>query len=228
MGFEISKFYFANTNVFESISPADKAELDKSIIKRKIKAGKIIYREGTIPKGVYLLKKGKVKIYQANQDGRKQIMYIYTQGEIFGYRPLICSATHPVTASALEECSYDFIPAAFFMKFLSRSPALSQKLLISLSHEFSVWVNNISVFAQYPVKSRVALGLLVLREKYKVKGKGGEINLSRPDLASYVGSVKESVVRVLQEFKKHKYIETQGRKIRILKAEELKAIASFY
>jgi CRP-like cAMP-binding protein len=228
MVFELNKFYFANTEVFESISPGDKLELDKNIVKRKIKAGKIIYREGSIPKGVYLLKKGKVKIYQTNQDGRKQIMYIYTQGEIFGYRPLLCGETHPVTAAALEECSYDFIPAVFFMDFLAHSPALSQQLLISLSHEFSVWVNNISVFAQYPVKSRVALGLLVLREKYKIKGKGGEINLSRVDLASYVGSVKESVVRVLQEFKKQKYIETHGRKIRILKEEELKAIVSFY
>jgi CRP-like cAMP-binding protein len=228
MVFELNKFYFANTEVFESISPGDKLELEKNIVKRKIKAGKIIYREGTLPKGIYLLKKGKVKIYQTNQDGRKQIMYIYTQGEIFGYRPLLCGETHPVTAAALEECSYDFIPAAFFMNFLSHSPALSHQLLISLSHEFSVWVNNISVFAQYPVKSRVALGLLVLREKYKIKGKGGEINLSRVDLASYVGSVKESVVRVLQEFKKQKYIETHGRKIRILKEEELKAIVSFY
>lgn len=228
MKFELNKFYFVNNKVLESIPSQERISLEKGVIKRKIRAGKTIYREGSLPKGVYILKKGKVKIFQTNQDGRRQIMYIYTQGEIFGYRPLLCNETHPVTAAALEDCSYDFIPGDFFMKFLSHSAELSQKLLVSLSHEFSVWVNNVSVFAQYPVKSRVALGLLVLREKYKVKGKGGEINLSRVDLASYVGSVKESVVRVLQEFKKEKYIETQGRKIRILKAEELKAIVNFY
>lgn len=54
------------------------------------------------------------------------------------------------------------------------------------------------------------------------------MNLSRTDLANYVGTVKESVVRVPQEFKKQKLVETQGRKIRILKPEELKAIVSFY
>ncbi|HTL82951.1 MAG TPA: Crp/Fnr family transcriptional regulator [Bacteroidia bacterium] len=228
MGFELEKFYFANTKVLQHVPTKDRLMLEKGIQKRKIKAGKIIYREGTLPKGVYILKKGKVKIYQTNQDGRKQIMYIYIQGEIFGYRPIICDEVHPVTAASLEDCSYDFIPAGHFLHCLKQSYELNHALLVSLSHEFSVWVNNVSVFAQYPVKSRVALGLLVLREKYREKGKSPEINLSRTDLASYVGTVKESVVRVLQEFKKQRIVETQGRKIRIVKPEELKTIVSFY
>lgn len=228
MGFELEKFYFANDRLFESIPIHDRLRLEEGIAKRKIKAGKVIYRENAAPKGVYILKKGKVKIYQTSQDGRKQIMYIYTKGEVFGYRPILCNEMHPVTAAALEECHYDFIPRDFFLECLRESNELSRLLLVSLSHEFSVWVNNISVFAQYPVRSRVALGLLVLREKYKVKGKGGEINLSRVDLASYVGTVKESVVRVLQDFKKQGFVETMGRKIRVLKPAELKTIVSFY
>lgn len=228
MEFELEKFYFANAGVFDRIPARDKLKLEKSIEKKKIKAGKIIYREGTNPKGIYILKKGKVKIYQTNQDSRKQIMYIYTKGEIFGYRPILCNQVHPVTAAALEDCSYDFIPRDFFMDCLRHSNELCSVLLVSLSHEFSVWVNNISVFARYPVKARVALGLLVLAEKYKVKGKGSEVNLSRSDLASYVGTVKESVVRVIQEFKKQKLVDTVGRKIRILKPEGLKAIVNFY
>lgn len=228
MAFELEKFYFASTRMFDTIPIHDRQKLEKGITIKKVKAGKIIYREGSIPKGIYVVTKGKVKIYQTNQDGRKQIMYIYTKGEMFGYRPILCNETHPVTAATLEECTYDFIPKDYFMECLRHSYEMCHALLVSMSHEFSVWTNNISVFAQYPVKSRVALGLLVLREKYKVKGKGNEVNLSRADLASYVGTVKESVVRVLQEFKKRKFVETQGRKIRILKPDELKAIVSFY
>ena len=228
MGFQIEKFYFANTGLFEKLPLKDRLKLENGILRRKIKANKIIYREGAVPKGIYILKRGKVKIYQTNQDGRRQIMYIYTTGELFGFRPIICNEMHPVTAAALEECSYDFIPREYFLQCLKESFELCRLLLESLSHEFSVWVNNISVFAQFPVKSRIALGLLVLKEKYKTKGKDNEVNLSRTDLASYVGTVKESAVRVLQEFKKQKIVETNGRKIKILKPEELKAIASFY
>lgn len=228
MAFEIDKFYFANAKILSMLPARDKKMLEEGVVKRRIKAGKVIYREGSFPKGVYILTKGKVKIYQTTQEARRQIMYIYTAGEIFGFRPIVCDELHPVTAASLEECKYDFIPREHFLKCLNSSTAFSNALFVSLAHEFTVWVNNVTVFAQYPVKSRVALGLLVLREKYRVKGKPTEINLSREDLASYVGTVKESAVRALQDFKQRKMIETQGRKIRILNPQELKALVSFY
>lgn len=228
MGFELEKFYFVNADLLDSLPMRDRMKLEEGIRPRKVKAGKIIYREGAAPKGVYILTRGKVKVYLSTQVGRKQIVYIYTAGEIFGYKPVISGEPNPVTAMALEDCTYDFIPRDHFLACMRASNEMSSALLLSLSKEYAVLVNNIAVFAQYPVRSRVALGLLVLREKYKVKGKVSDINLSRNDLASYVGSVKESVVRVLQDFKKKKVVETQGRKIRILKPEELKAIVTFY
>lgn len=228
MAFALEKYYFADTFIFDKLPAKERLELTQHMIRKKMKAGKLFYREGAAPKGMYLLRKGKVKIFLTTQDGRKHIMYIYTQGEQFGYRPIICQEMHPVTAAALEDCLYDFIPVEHFQKCLRNSPELNRLLLISLSHEFGVWVNNISVFAHYPVKSRVALGLLILREKYKVRGKATEINLSRADLASYVGSVKETVVRTLQEFRRRKIVETNGRKIKVLRPDELRTIVNFY
>lgn len=228
MKFELDQFYFNNSLILDSLTTKSKKVLLSTVQKRKFKAGKIIYREGRSPKGVYILRKGKVKIYQTGQDGVKQIMYIYTPGEMFGYRPIICEEVHPVTAVAMDECSCDFIPRAHFSKCLMDSNELCRVLMKSLSHEFTVWVNNISVFARYPVKSRVALGLLILQEKFRTKEKSNEVNLSRSEFASYIGTVKEMVVRVVQEFRAKKIIETQGSKIRILKPEELQAVVKFY
>ena len=228
MGLELEKFYFANDGILNVLPMRDRMKLEEGMRQKKYKAGKLIYREGTVPKGLFILRKGKVKVYLTTQIGRKQIVYLYTAGEIFGYRPILSNEPHPVSAMALEDCVCDFITREHFMQCMAESDELTNALLVSLSHEFTIWVNVISVFAQFPVRSRVALGLLVLREKYKIKGKSGEINLSRNDLASYVGSVKESVVRVLQEFKRKKWVETQGRKIRILKPDDLKSIVTFY
>jgi len=228
MKFELDQFYFNNSLILESLSTRSKKTLLATVQKRKFKSGKLIYREGKSPKGVYILRKGKVKIYQTGQDGVKQIMYIYTPGEMFGYRPILCDEVHPVTAVAMDECSCDFIPRLHFSKCLTESNELCRVLMKSLSHEFTVWVNNISVFARYPVKSRVALGLLILQEKFRTKEKSNEVNLSRSEFAGYIGTVKEMVVRVVQEFRTKKIIETQGSKIRILKPEELKAIVKFY
>ena len=228
MGFELEKFYYANSDLLENIPMRDRIRLEEEAQPKKCKAGKVIYREGSASKGIYILRKGKVKVFLTTQMGRKQIVNIYSAGEVFGYRPVISGESNPVTAMALEDCLMDFIPKEHFVTCLQSSFELTNVLLGSMSKEYSVLINSIAVFAQYPVRSRVALGLLILREKYKVKGKNGEVNLSRNDLASYVGSVKESVVRVLQDFKRQKFVETQGRKIRILKPDELKAIVTFY
>ncbi len=220
----LDKFIFSNEKFLHTLPVKVRLRLEKAMIRKKLKKGRVLYRQNSIPRGVFMIRKGKVKIYQSNKDGRDQIMYIYTAGDWLGYRPLLGNDRHPVSAMTLEETSVSYIPSATFLEILSESPELSQQLLITLSREFSVWVNNITVFAQKQVRSRVALGLLLLHHKYSGPS-GNDINLSRDDFASYVGTVKETLVRVLQDFKKRGWVESHGRKIWVLDPDALLKVA---
>ncbi|GAB4142789.1 MAG: hypothetical protein Fur0041_17880 [Bacteroidia bacterium] len=226
MVLDIEKYTFRNELLLELLPKQIKKELLSISTFKKLKKRRLLYREGTFPKGVYIIQKGKVKIFQTNSDGRSQIMYIYQKGDILGYRPMISNDLHPVTAEALEELSYFFIPREHFLKTLYEHPEFMKLLLAALSHEFAVWINNITVFAQQPVKQRVALGLLILQNKYRQKGAFSEINLSRDDFASYIGTVKETLVRVLKEFKVEGWIVTKGRNITITDYRAIERIAS--
>src|SRR6202034_2042405 len=108
------------------------------------------------------------------------------------------------SAGALEESKIAFIPKEDFLGTLNQSEILSRRLLKTLSHEFAVLANSLTMFAQKSVRERLALQLIVIREKYKVNFHAGmpvEINMSRDDLASLVGTARENVVRMLSEFK---------------------------
>ena len=86
------------------------------------------------------------------------------------------------------------------------------------------------MFAQKSVRERLALQLIVLREKYKVNFHAGmpvEINMSRDDLASLVGTARENVVRVLTEFKESDILQTKGRKIIVHDVNKLIKIANY-
>ncbi|HLG02713.1 MAG TPA: Crp/Fnr family transcriptional regulator [Bacteroidia bacterium] len=222
---ELGKYFLNNKNFLEKLPEKISAIMQAGIVRFRVKKGRVLFQENSFPKGIYILKKGKVKIYSVNRDGREQIMYIYCPGDIFGYRPLLYEGTHPVSAAALEESTCDLIPREIFIELVEKSPELMRVMLRLVSSEFPVWVNKINVFAQQSVKSRVALGLLIVEKKYKVKGQPTEINLSRDDFAAYVGTVKETLVRMLKEFKEKGILETQGRKIRILKPGALEKIA---
>ncbi|MBL7891152.1 MAG: Crp/Fnr family transcriptional regulator [Bacteroidia bacterium] len=231
MTFKIEKYHFKTDSILEGL-PAKEFRLLKQEMQRiEIKKGKLIYREGSYSKGAYILRKGKVKIYQTNKDGKEQIAYIYRKGEIMGYRPILCEELHPVSAVALEDCVVSFIPRKYFLNALDESPILARRLLTNLSHEFTVWINKLTLFAQQPVRERVALSLLIINEKYKKEGRANltvVINLSREDLANYVGTTIETLVRILRYLKNEKIIATSGRRITVLKPKELEKIADFY
>lgn len=231
MPFEIEKYHFISGSILEGLPKSELLLLKERMTRKELKKGAVIFREGGYPKGVYFLRRGKVKIYQTNSEGKEQIVYIYTKGETFGYRPILCNETHPVSAKTLEDCVVSFIPLDSFLKVLNKSSVLSNKLLRNLSHEFTVWINRISAFGQKGLRERIALSLLILNEKYKKKGREHlpvEISLSRDDFANYLGTSKEPLVRALRSFKDEKLIRTKGRKIIILDTKRLEKIAEFY
>ncbi|HJS53332.1 MAG TPA: Crp/Fnr family transcriptional regulator, partial [Chitinophagaceae bacterium] len=117
-----------------------------------------------------------------------------------------------------------------FLDTLQQSEVLSRRLLKTLSHEFAVLANSLTMFARKSVRERLALQLIVLREKYKVNFKPGmpvEINMGRDDLASLVGTARENVVRVLSELKTEGILEKKGRKIIVHDVTRLIEIANY-
>ena len=180
------------------------------------KKGEILFREGGYPSGIFFIAKGKVKKYKVDKEGKEHIIYVANTGELLGYHAILSEDRYPDSAATLEESRVAFIPKEDFLITLQQSVVLNRRLLKTLSHEFAVLANSLSMFAQKSVRQRLAVQLIVLREKYKVNFHPGmpvEINMGREDLASLVGTARENVVRLLTEFKADNILETKGRKI---------------
>ena len=94
-------------------------------------------------------------------------------------------------------------------------------IIKGLSKELGERAISITDMAQKSVRERLAASLLQLQDIY-----GAEpINLSREDLANFVGTATETLIRLLKEFKDEGVIETQTRKLIILKSDKLHSIA---
>ncbi len=227
MGFDLDKYYYKSPDIFGQLPAAESALVSKNILQKTIKKKKLLFKQGSHPAGVYVLITGKVKLYQISGDQKETVIYFYTAGDIMGYRPIICNESHPLSAEALEDCTYSFLARTPFLKILAGSPSLSNLLLQNLGHEFSVWVNNMSLFASQSVKERIAMALIKLNEIYKPEGGGHSvIQLSRSDFSAYVGTANETLVRLLGDFKRKKIIAIQGKNIRVLQMKALLDIVS--
>ena len=228
--FPIDQWDFKSESVLADLPPEDLLLLTVNKSEQIYKKGEIIFREGAYPSGIFYIIEGKVKKYKLDKDAKEHIIYVANKGELLGYHAILSEDRYPDGAATLEESRIAFIPKEDFLETLHHSKVLSKRLLKTLSHEFAVLANSLSMFAKKSVRERLALQLIVLREKYKVNFQAGmpvEINMSRDDLASLVGTARENVVRVLSEFKEDKILETKGRKIIVHDVNLLIKIADY-
>jgi CRP-like cAMP-binding protein len=231
MELNLHKYLFNGSAFIELLPPREKKYLLENVIRKEYKKGQVLFKEGAYSKGIYILRKGKVKLFQSDKNGKDNVVYIYKKGDYFGYRPLLCHEPHPASASALDNVTLLFFSESAFFTLLNKSNTLARQLLLDLSHEFTVWINKLTLFSQYSVIERVALSLLILSaDSTGVNYDGGKpvLSIGREDLAGFVGTTKETLVRMLRVMKDKKIISTKGSKIIVLKRNELfNMISSF-
>lgn len=227
--FPIEKFTSKSSSIFKSIPIEVRLYLENNMVDRVYRKGQNLFLEGSFPAGVYFLKEGILKKYKTDQFGKEHIIYLCTEGDLLGYPALLCQEAFQDSAAAIEIAKVGFISRDIFMKAVNGSNELMISLISSLSHEFGVMVNSVTVFAHMTVRERLALILLVLQAKFSNrKSVNTDILLSREDLANMVGTATETLVRLLQELKKEEIIELEGKKIKILNTRELVVMSKFY
>jgi CRP-like cAMP-binding protein len=227
--FPIDKWDFESESILADLPERDLELLMARKWEQVYKKGEVIFREGAHPSGIYYIANGMAKKYKVDSEGREQIIYVANRGELLGYHAILSGDSYPDSAAVLEESIIAFIPKKDFLEAIDQSAVLTRRLLKTLSHEFAVLANTLTMFAQRSVRERLALQLIVVREKYKVDFEPGvpvEINMSRDDLASLVGTARENVVRMLSEFREEGILETKGRKIIVLDVKKLVTIAN--
>jgi CRP-like cAMP-binding protein len=225
----VNKHYsFNNQDLFLGLPESVCKIIKSNVITLPFKAGDYIFKEGEQPKGIYRVKKGKVKKLAQTNFGTQHIFYLCKEGEFLGYHAVLSEEMYPDSAIALVDSEIEFFSESDFLKAVNTSHQLSQRLLKNLSHEFRVYINATKILAKHTVRERAALNLLILESKFKTETqKDAEIIINRNDLASMVGTAKESIVRMLKDFKEEKLITTKRSSIFIEDYEGLAKVASF-
>lgn len=199
-------------------------ELEASGKTRVFKKKDIIYRQGDFGSYAYKIKKGKVKTYQINPDGKEFIHDILKDGDFLGEKAIIQDTDRTEFAQALEETQLLLIPRQDFQDLIFQNREVSGQFIKMLSKNLIDKESDLVEMAYDTVRKRTADSLMKLYNTYKNEGKKVEFDVTRADLASMVGTATESVIRILSEFKKDGYIKIEGSTIHVLEPEKLGAI----
>jgi CRP-like cAMP-binding protein len=192
--------------------------------------GEILFKEGEEPSGLYIITKGKIKVYRTGNEGKEQIVRLSNQGDLVGYRALIGEGDYKSAAATLEESHVCFIPKEIVQRVIENNILIYKRIIALLTDDLQFAEQKIKELAQKPVRERVADALLQLKDKYGYDKDGITINItmSREELANLVGTATETLIRILSDFKKDKIIDLDHRKIKIINLDQLERTAHLY
>lgn len=202
---------------FSDLSPRALEVIRGAIVERTFPPGQIIFLEGDPSHGLWFLKEGKVKIFRMSPDGREQGLCLMRPGMCCGC-PLFFGDTNPASAQAVEEVTLYLIGRDFALDLADRYPEASRAL-------FGVFARGERILSSLVVSlscSRVVARLA----RFLLEHAGSHpLALSHQELADLAGTTREVVSRCLERLERTGAIELGRKRIRILDADKLEAMA---
>ena len=221
---EIFSSIISNIPIFKGLSQSQLGKIEKIAVKKNFKKGELIFSENDEGNGFYIVARGRVKIYKVSMEGKEQILHIFGQGEPFGEVPVFSGGVFPANAQVLEKCSLIFFPRKAFIQLISENIPIVLNMLGVLSmrlRQFTVQVENLSL---KEVPGRLAGYLLLLAKEQQSKNLI-QLNISKGQLASLLGTIPETLSRIFSKMNDRGLIEVEGKSIQILDTDGLEDLA---
>ena len=186
--------------------------------------GKRIFSEGDEGEGFYAVASGQVKIFKLSPEGKEHILHIFGPGNSFGEVAVFTGERFPASAETLLKSHLLFFPRDAFVALISGNPSLCMNLLADLSlrlRQFTIQIENLAL---KEVPGRLASYLLYLSDE---GGRGDALllGISKGQLASLLGTIPETLSRILLKMSNAGLIEVKGKEIKIVDRESLQELA---
>ena len=215
--------------LFAGLSEEDLKKIRAIALLKRVKRKGIIFSEGEEAKGFYVTLSGKVKIYKVSPDGKEQILHVINAPDSFAEAALFLEGIFPAFAEALSDSQLLFIPKKDFVHLIEKNPKLSLNMIASLSHFLRRFASLIEELSFKEVSSRIAKYLIDLSSKLSKEGKDFrevELDLSKTQLASKLGTISETLSRTLAKMKVKGIIDVKKNRILILDRKALEELSS--
>ena len=219
-----SFWYIKNCNLFSQLSASDIADLEAQSKVRKLKKGDPVYLPTEQADGVLLVAQGRVKVCHATPDGKQSILGFLDVGEIFGELSILGNDRREEYVEATEKTTLVLLPKDAVNAVLRKYPELVlgiTKLIGMRRQRVEKRLRNLLFRSN---RERVIHLLIELCEKYGRRAEAGitlDIRLSHQEMASIIGSTRETVTVVLGQLQKENLIQIARRRVVILDLRRL-------
>jgi len=194
-------------------------------VRREYLPGEVIFYEGDDCRGVHCVERGMIGVRKTDAQGNEVLLRINHPGDTIGYRSFLAGDEHNNSAEAMEPSVLCFIEGSTVRSLLQMNPNLGIRFLRHAANDLNAAEEKVLQSATLPVRARFAHLLVVLKERYGVAGKNGELDLelplSRQDMAAMIGIRPESMSRTIRSLEEDNIAQFSGRRVHIPSLQSL-------
>lgn len=214
---------------FCNMEPEPVAALDTIKFTAAYPKGALLFVEGEQPRGVYILCSGRAKLTTTSTEGRTLIVKIANHGEILGASAAILGRPYEVSAEMLEPSQVSFVRRDDFLRFLNAYSEACMHTAQQLSEKYEAAQREIrSLGLAHTTSEKLAKLLLGWSAEGEETAQGTrmQVLLTHEEIAQMIGTTRETVTRLLSDFKRKKLISVKGSSLFLLAKEQMRDMVS--
>ena len=192
--------------------------------------GSLLFVEGEMPRGIFILCSGRAKLTTSSTEGKTLIVKIAEPGEVLGASATILGKPYEVSAETIEPAQLNFIKRDDFLKLLGTNAEACMHTAQQLSEKYHSAQREIRSLGLSQTTSEKLAKLLLdwCARGGEDTGKGIRLKvlLTHEEIAQMIGTTRETVTRLLSDFKRKKIIDVKGSSVFVLQHHLLEGMVS--
>jgi CRP-like cAMP-binding protein len=219
--------FLAHLPLFQGLSSAELARLAAGTVRRRLRRGELLFRQGELSTGVHAVVHGRLALIVRGTAGQERVSDIIGPGRSFGEAIMFLEKPYIVSAKALGDALVLHVAKETVFAELERNPRFARRMIAALSAKLEATVRELDSYALGSASRRFAAWLL----RAARAGESGAAELTLPAskkaVASKLNLSAEHLSRILRELAAEGVIEVAGRTVRILDMEKLSRHQAF-
>jgi len=196
-----------------TLSPAVCSAMEGVELTTSYPTGAVLFAEGQGARGVFMVRRGRVKLSVCSREGKTLILRIAEVGEMLGVASAISSREYEATATALEPCDISFIRQSDLHRLMRLHPEFALHVTQHLSQDYTSTCREIRDLMLSDSASEKLARLLVGWLDQNASSQHPDqmkMALTHEEIGQMIGSTRETVTRLLAGFKKQHLIRQNG------------------
>jgi CRP/FNR family transcriptional regulator len=215
-------------DILEPLSPEEMRELSRRVPDTYYQQGQLLYAPKERSEALFMLKKGRVRIYRVGHDGREFTLTVVGAGTVFGEMSLTAQRLENAYAEAMERVVVCKMRKQDLERLVMDKPQIGLKVMGVLSERLSLAEERMEDIALKEVPARLANFILRLVESEGVMTTDGPkipTRYTHRQLATMIGSKRETVTKAFTLLQQAGAIELRRRRIHVRDIEALRKVA---